>query len=63
MNEDDLKNTLGEGKNVHFINASELKTSSSAADLLSKKEYWKHFIIAALLLLLAEVLVIRFWKN
>ncbi|MFZ9848647.1 MAG: vWA domain-containing protein [Flavobacteriales bacterium] len=63
MDDDDFKNTFGESKNIHVISTSELKASASAADLLSKKEHWKHFIVAALLMLLAEVLVIRFWKN
>ncbi len=63
MDDDDLKTIFGESKNVHIISASELKSSASVADLLSKKEYWKHFIIAALLMLLLEVLTIRFWKN
>jgi hypothetical protein len=63
MDDDDLKTIFGESKNVHIISASELKSSASVGDLLSKKEYWKHFIIAALLMLLLEVLAIRFWKN
>lgn len=63
LDDEALKEVFEQNKNVHVISSADLKSSASAADILSRKEYWKHFIIAALLMLLAEVLVIRFWKN
>jgi len=63
MKEEELRRLFGESKNAHIISASEIKTAASGADILNKQEYWKHFIIAALTMLLAEVLVIRFWKS
>lgn len=63
IDEETLKQTFAQNKNMHIISASELKSSTSTAEILARKEYWKHFIIAALLMLLAEVVIIRFWKN
>ena len=63
MSEDELKSMFGESKNVHIISTSEIKAAASGTDILNKQEYWKHFIIGALAMLLAEVLVIRLWKS
>ncbi len=60
---EDLKKTFGgQSKNIHVIEQGDMKSSASALDALTKKEYWKYFIIAALVALGAEVAVYRFWK-
>ncbi|MCX6181841.1 MAG: BatA domain-containing protein [Bacteroidetes bacterium] len=60
---DELKKIFGEqAKNIHVIEQGEMKGSASALDALNKKEYWKYFVIAALVVLGVEVLVYRFWK-
>ncbi len=63
VSSDNLKKTFGdEAKNIHIIEQREMKSSASALDALNKKEYWKYFVIAALIVLGVEVAVYRFWK-
>ncbi|MFM7022114.1 MAG: vWA domain-containing protein [Flavobacteriales bacterium] len=59
---DELKKSFGE-KNIYIIEQGEMKGSASALDALNKKEYWRYFIVAALVVLGIEVLVYRFWKR
>ena len=61
---EEVKELLGGGNNISLFQASSMETFSN--DI--KKRYlgtplWKYAIVLALLFLLAEVLLIRFWKN
>ena len=61
---EEVKELLGGGNNISLFQASSMETFSN--DI--KKRYlgtplWKYAIVLALLFLLTEVLLIRFWKN
>ena len=59
-----VKELLGNGNNISLFQASSVEAFSNAI----KERYlgtplWKYAIVLVLLFLLAEVLLIRFWKN
>lgn len=61
---EEVKELLGSGKNISLFQASSVETFSTAI----KERYlgtplWKYAVVLALFFLLAEVLLIRFWKN
>lgn len=60
----EIKELLGGGENISLFQASSVDAFSNAI----KERYlgtplWKYAIVLALLFLLAEILLIRFWKN
>jgi hypothetical protein len=61
---DELKRLFADRKNVQVIDevsAREFAGTFNAMNL--NKPLWRYFIIAALVFLLAEVLLLRFWKR
>ncbi len=60
-NEKEVTELLKNNTNTHVVSAADIKGSNSL-DLLTRQDYWKYFIVLALLFLLAETILLRWWK-
>lgn len=61
MSIEDLKNAIT-SKNVQIIENPHANIQDIARSISDGKRLWKYFIIAALLFLLLEIILLRFWK-
>lgn len=59
---DELKQQVT-GTNVHVLEISDGKASVVLEELSEGRKLWKLCIILALVFVLAEILIIKFWKN
>ncbi|MDW8211112.1 MAG: BatA and WFA domain-containing protein [Cytophagales bacterium] len=61
---EEIRKIFAGKKNVQVIEEAEAREFASTFDLIHlNRPLWRYFIIAALLFLLAEILLLRFWKS
>jgi hypothetical protein len=63
FNEKGLKQLFDKNSNVNIISGNVASGGKKISESVNAKPLWKYFLIAALLFLLAETLLLRFWKT
>lgn len=63
LNSTVLKKIFENNPNVNVLSGSFLASGKKITEAVHSKPLWKYFLSAALLFLLAEILLLRFWKT
>lgn len=62
---DEMKNGMKKAgiRNIHLLDSSNNNFESAIEEVYSGRQYWRFFLLLALIVLIGEAFIIKFWKE